>query len=92
MRNLILVAYDVQSPKRRKAVRLAVTDWAHGGQKSVWECFASKHSEPILTEVLQNCLDPNCDRLALFRPDSGKPRSVGKGLISEDSAFILMGN
>tara|TARA_B100001093_G_C26302387_1_gene789999 strand:- start:30 stop:308 length:279 start_codon:yes stop_codon:yes gene_type:complete len=92
MRNLILAAYDVQSPKRLKDVRLAVTDWAHGGQKSVWECFASKYSELILTEVLQNCLDPGCDRLALFRPDAGKPRSLGKGSISEDSTFILMGN
>ena len=64
----------------------------HGGQKSVWECFASKYYEPVLSEALQNCLDPRCDRLALFRPDAGEPRSLGKGSISEDSTFILMGN
>lgn len=91
MRLLMLAAYDVTDPKRLKNARLAVTDWAHGGQKSVWECYATRqHRRRILAGMIAP-LDPEADRLALLVPEMAAARRLGRGAFAEDGPLILIG-
>lgn len=91
MRLFLLAAYDVTDPGRLKGARLAVTDWAHGGQKSVWECFAVRqHRRDMLSQLIEP-LDPRCDRLALLMPEMAKARQIGRGVFAHDAPLILVG-
>jgi len=89
MRKPFLVAYDVTDPKRLQSVRLAITDWAHGGQKSVWECWATESREMIA--AVQGGLDPHFDRLAFLRPEFSQSRCLGMATFSEDNRLIFIG-
>lgn len=89
MRKPFIVAYDVADPRRLRNIRHAVTEFAHGGQKSVWECWADKPKESV--DALQRHLDPRADRLALFRPVFHQTRIIGSGKLSSDRPIIFIG-
>lgn len=89
MRKPFIIAYDVSDPARLHTVRLAVTDWAHGGQKSVWECWARNPDRML--PALQLGLNPSADRLALLRPVLTRSRSLGAARFSRDAPLIFIG-
>lgn len=69
---LHIVAYGVRCPRRLATVRRAVTAWAHGGQRSVWECRARPGERAALLAAMQAPLDLRVDSLAVFDlPSSG---------------------
>lgn len=90
-RHLVLTAYDVSHPRRLKAARSAVSAWAHGGQKSVWECFATRTERAALGGAMCAPLDMTCDRLALFLPPEQEPLVLGLARPVRDEALIFIG-
>lgn len=89
MRKPFIVAYDVADPKRLQGARLAVTNWAHGGQKSVWECWAADPTQII--GALQSGLSPRHDRLALARLRLEQSRFLGRAIPSSDHSLRFIG-
>jgi len=90
-RQLVLTAYDVSDPRRLKAARARVSEWAHGGQKSVWECFAGIPERGVLGHDLFNPLDPRYDRLALLLPARDGVRMLGRSVLSREGPVIFVG-
>ena len=89
---LHLVAYDVRDPRRLKAVRRAVTAWAHGGQRSVWECWARPSERPTLVAAVAGALDLGRDSLAVFDlPARGPFIALGRGRAPAGEALATIG-
>ena len=90
--NLHLVAYDVRTPARLAAARRAVTSWAHGGQRSVWECWARPTERDQLYGAVGAPLDLAEDCLALFTlPRSGPFIALGRGRPPELAQLLYVG-
>jgi len=90
-RELVVTAYDVSHPRRLARARGAVSAWAHGGQKSVWECFARPWERAALGREVLSPLSPEQDRLALLRPAEGGGRFLGVARPGEDAPLIYIG-
>jgi CRISPR-associated protein Cas2 len=89
---LHLVAYDVTCPRRLVRARKAATAWAHGGQRSVWECWASPRDRTALRTAMLAPLDLRQDRLALFDLPAGGPFiALGRGAIPQRASMIYVG-
>jgi CRISPR-associated protein Cas2 len=89
---LHLVAYDVRCPRRLAAARRAVTAWAHGGQRSVWECRARPGEREALLAAMAAPLDLRVDSLALFDlPPSGPFIAMGRGRPPVGGALVYVG-
>lgn len=90
-RLLHLVAYDVSDPRRLAAARDAVSGWAAGGQRSVFECLASPAERAALIAQMRAPLDLSTDRLGLFAVNGGRARALGIGAIARDEPLIWVG-
>lgn len=89
---LMVVAYDIGSPSRARAVRRVLDAVNHAKQYSVYETLLG-HGElrRLLTEV-GTCCDPNSDRLAAWWPLDGLRLVWGKtGLQAEAQAGGVCG-
>lgn len=90
-RSLLLVAYDVTDPRRLAAARDAVSGWASGGQKSVFECLARPAERRALSAEMLGSIDITEDRLAVFAIRSSASRTLGLGRVSRDQPVIWVG-
>lgn len=90
-RKLVLVAYDVSDPRRLAAARAAVSGWAHGGQRSVFECLALPAERGPLAAEMCAPLALREDRLALFAIRDGGARALGLGRIAADAPMLWVG-
>jgi len=90
-RHLLVTAYDVTDAQRLAAARARVSEWAHGGQKSVWECFASRPERPLLGSAMMAPLNPKQDRLTLLLPRRRGILTLGRGEIADDGPLIFLG-
>ena len=89
---LHLVAYDVRHPRRLRAVRRAVTAWAHGGQRSVWECWARHGDRAALLAAVAEPLDLGRDSLAVFDLPAGGPFiALGRGRAPARPGVVYIG-
>lgn len=91
-RNLYLITYDIQQPKRRRAVLKAASSFATGGQKSVYECWLTDMECGDLLATLSMIIDENVDSLICIRPD---PRqqviTLGRALSPNDGSCFYVG-
>lgn len=89
---LHLVAYDVVCPRRLARARAAVTAWAHGGQRSVWECRAAPTERAALVAAMSAPLDLDADRLAIFDLPAGGPFiALGRAAPPHRSGLVYVG-
>lgn len=87
-----LVAYDVVEPGRRADVHRAVTGWAHGGQKSVFECWASAREREALRAEAVAPIDGRTDRLAVLAlPPAGPFIVLGRGRAPSLERLLYVG-
>ena len=91
-RTLCIVAYDICSDRLRARALRAVKAFGLDGQKSVHECALSKRERAESSGRLQECLDPEADKLMILPLD---PRSRIRALKSNTPAtpppLILIG-
>lgn len=78
-RTLMLVAYDVRAPKRLARVRKSATAWAHGGQRSVLECWARSRDAGALETHVADALRLEEDSLAVIQLGRA-PRVIALGI------------
>lgn len=91
-RSPFIVAYDVVEPGRRADVHRAVTAWAHGGQKSVFECWAAARETDALKAAVAAPLDPRTDRLAVLAlPPAGPFIALGRGRTPRLDRLLYVG-
>lgn len=90
-RKLVLVTYDVCDSRRLAAAREAVSGWAHGGQRSVFECLAHPAERGTLSADMRAPLLLCEDRLALFAVRGSGAEALGLGLISADAPVVWVG-
>lgn len=89
---LHLVAYDVRDPRRLRTARRAVTAWAHGGQRSVWECWARPGERDTLVAAMTTALDLRHDSLAVLDlPPSGPFLTLGRGRAPSCPGVVYIG-
>jgi CRISPR-associated protein Cas2 len=62
MRTLVLAAYDIACPRRRRHALNLCTGLASGGQKSVHECWVTPAERRHLEAGLASICDPRRDR------------------------------
>ncbi|RMD48426.1 MAG: CRISPR-associated endonuclease Cas2 [Alphaproteobacteria bacterium] len=90
-RKLFLAAYDVSDPRRLADARDAVTGWASGGQRSVFECFVASGRRSQMSAELREPLELSIDRLALLRVRRRGARGLGIADISRDEPVLWIG-
>lgn len=90
-RRLVLAAYDVTDPRRLARALGVVTAWAHGGQKSVFECYARPEDRAALAAALRAVLDLREDRLGLFAASPDGARTLGRGRVARDEPVLYIG-
>ena len=90
-RKLIITAYDVAHPRRLQKAREQVTEWAHGGQKSVWECFSTSWERQTLSAQMLGIINTSEDRLALLVPSGPVEMTLGISMIARDEPLIYIG-
>ncbi len=90
-RRFVLAACDISDPRRRARMRNTVSAWAHGGQKSVWECFVTPAEEPAFEQALLGNLDQTRDRLAILHPHRRGARMLGRARLAEDAPLVFIG-
>ncbi len=88
---LIIAAYDVTNPTRLTRARKTVTGWAHGGQKSVLECWLRPVEIPRVFYAMNLIIEPRADKLGVFFIGRGERALVlGRALLPADPpAFII---
>ena len=69
-RSLYLVCYDIESPKRWRAVYRYLQGFRIGGQKSFFECWLTPSERQAVSKTLDNLLDEKADRAHIFQLDS----------------------
>ncbi len=90
-RQCILSAYDISEPRRLARTRAAVSHWAHGGQKSVWECFLLPAERQKMGAGLFAHVDVREDRLAFLLPRFDQAMALGRAVLAEDDPVIFVG-
>lgn len=90
-RKLVLVAYDVSDPRRLEGALNAVSGWAAGGQRSVFECLALPEDRGFLAAEMGAPLLLSKDRLGLFAVREAGTRALGLGRIAVDEPVIWVG-
>lgn len=88
---LIIAAYDVTNPRRLTRARKTVTGWAHGGQKSVLECWLRSTETSRVFDAMRVIVDPRTDKIGIFFVGRGERALVlGRALSPADPpAFII---
>lgn len=90
-RQLLLVAYDVADPRRLATAREAVSAWAAGGQRSVFECYAAPADRRNLERAMQRALAFDEDRLGVFLTRAETAKALGIGAIARDEPLVWVG-
>lgn len=89
---LVLVAYDIGSPRRARRVRQSLRAHAVGGQKSLYECHLDDGSLQTTLQKLDAHIDPQADR-ALIVQIGRDPlvRTLGVGCVPHDGTCFYQG-
>lgn len=78
-RNLYLVAYDIRHPRRLSRVCRYLTGYKVGGQKSVFEIWATTAEMRHIRADLEKLTEPDKDRIHILTLDPRmKPRCFGR--------------
>lgn len=64
-----LACYDIRDPVRLRKVHREVAGFAHGGQKSVRECWLDPSSLDAMATAVLDQMDAGADRFLLLRLD-----------------------
>jgi len=92
MRRLFLIAYDICDPRRLSRAREFLKGYSTGGQKSLFECWLTPAEHTEVVEVLRRMIDPEADRLHVFRMDGrSEPHVLGIAVPPADPAFFYFG-
>ncbi len=88
---LMITAYDVVHPGRLTRARHVVTAYAHGGQKSVLECWlATNGATRIFGEMAAVVVVEN-DKLGVFRISRARQAFVlGRALAPDDPPVFII--
>jgi CRISPR-associated protein Cas2 len=90
-RTLYLVAYDVSDPQRLHRVCRYLTGYKVGGQKSVFEIWATDAELREIHVRLRELMDANEDRLHILSLDPRmKPRCLGSARSFEQRFFSIV--
>ena len=90
-RKLYLVAYDVCEPHRLQRVCRYLTGFKVGGQKSVFEIWATEGELRQIRAELDVLMDAGEDRLHILALDPRmKPRCLGRGASFEKAFFCIV--
>ena len=79
MRKTALIAYDIGSNRRRRAVHRVLRHWRIDGQYSAHECRLSEGEAEELFLQLTGLIDPAVDRLLLVFTDLRARKAWGSG-------------
>jgi CRISPR/Cas system-associated endoribonuclease Cas2 len=83
----MVVAYDIGSPSRARAVRRVLDAVNHAKQYSVYETLLGRGELRRVLNAVGACCDPRLDRLAAWWPQDGLRLIWGKaGLLAEAQA------
>lgn len=89
---LYLVIYDIASAYRLRKALSVVRDYSTGGQKSVFECYLSRHHLHRLRTLLGQVADPQEDRIAIVRiSDPMRVRVLGRAVRPENPGYFYIG-
>jgi CRISPR-associated protein Cas2 len=90
-RTLYLVAYDVCEPHRLQRVCRYLTGYKVGGQKSVFEIWATPAELASIRRDLAELMEPAEDRLHVFALDPRmKPRCLGQARHFDQQHFAIV--
>lgn len=90
-RTLYLVAYDVCEPHRLQRVCRYLTGYKVGGQKSVFEVWATPAELKHIRTDLDELMEPAEDRLHILALDPRmKPRCLGRATSFEQTYFSIV--
>lgn len=90
-RSLYLVAYDVSAPRRLRRICRYLTGYKVGGQKSVFEIWATPAELRRIRADLESLMDPAEDRLHVLALDPRmKPRCFGRASTFGASHFAII--
>jgi CRISPR-associated protein Cas2 len=90
-RTLYLVAYDVCDPRRLQKVSRFLTGYRVGGQKSVYEIWATNGELRQIRTELERLMDADDDRLHILALDPRmKPRCLGRATTFNQSHFCIV--
>jgi CRISPR-associated protein Cas2 len=89
---LVLVAYDISSPRRSRLVRQSLRAHAVGGQKSLYECRLRITDLQTTIQRLGAQIDVRADR-ALIVALGREPavRTLGIGCAPNDGNYFYLG-
>ena len=82
---LMVVAYDIPSPKRARAVRRLLDAVNHAKQYSVYETRLGPGQLRRLLNDVRDCCDPSADRLAAWWPVDGQRLIWGQHGLQADT-------
>lgn len=90
-RTLYLIAYDVCEPKRLQRVCRYLTGYKVGGQKSVFEVWATAAELRHIRTDLNTLMDPAEDRLHILALDPRMtPRTFGRATHFSANFFAIV--
>jgi CRISPR-associated protein Cas2 len=90
-RTLYLVAYDVCNPRRLHRVCRYLTGFKVGGQKSVFEIWATPAELRHIRAELDQLTEPDEDRLHILALDPRmQPRCFGRATSFEQEFFSIL--
>lgn len=91
-RDLYLIAYDICNPRRLNRVCRYLTGYKVGGQKSVFEIWATPAELGNIQSELDQLMDPDEDRLHILRLDPRmKPQCFGQSqTFSGQQQFMIV--
>lgn len=90
-RTLYLVAYDVCNPRRLQKVSRFLAGYRVGGQKSVYEIWATSGELRQIRIELERLMDADDDRLHILALDPRmKPRCLGRATTFNQSHFCIV--
>ncbi|MDP2811897.1 MAG: CRISPR-associated endonuclease Cas2 [Rhodocyclaceae bacterium] len=90
-RTLYLVAYDVCEPRRLQKVHKYLTGFKVGGQKSVFEVWATPAELQHIRADLDRLMEPDEDRLHILALDPRmKPRCMGRASTFTQHHFAIV--
>lgn len=91
-RDLYLIAYDVCDPRRLYRVCRFLTGYKVGGQKSVFEIWATPAELQEIRVELDRLMEAGVDRLHILRLDPRmKPRCHGRArTFSGQQQFVIV--
>ncbi|MDR0776276.1 MAG: CRISPR-associated endonuclease Cas2 [Azonexus sp.] len=90
-RDLYLIAYDVRNPRRLSKIHRFLTGFKVGGQKSVFEIWATTAELRHIRAQLEAILTADEDRIHILALDPRmKPRCFGRAATFGQDRFIIV--